>query len=217
MLVRFLELLSEVLEFLVGDVLVQRLAGDAFEAPFKESPRQGRFRHYIGHGNLLQGVLVDIQDGLQDLLVVRGESGRGHPAHDLDRFQHDVVHRGGRIRDELFHERRRLPAAFLNVDLDAGQGGAAQAAQRLVIVHPHHGYFRRNLDAEAVAGLNEVGALVVVAGHDGDGLREALEPFVQPVALVVPDHRDLLHPVGVEGAAEAGGFHFPPEALAAFV
>ena len=160
---------------------------------------------------------MDVQDGFQDLLVVRGEGGRGHPAHDLDGLQHDILHRGGRVRDQSFHEGRRLLAAFLDVDLDAGKGGASQVAQGLIIVYAHHGHLRRNLDAQAVASLDEVGPLVVVAGHDGDGLREAQEPFVQPVALVMPDHGDLLHPVGVEGSAEAGGFHLPPEAFAPFV
>ena len=38
LLVRFLQLLGEMLELLVCDVLVKRLAGDALEAPLEEAP-----------------------------------------------------------------------------------------------------------------------------------------------------------------------------------
>jgi len=201
-----------------SDIFVEGLSRHILESPFQQAPGQGRFRHDIRDRDLFPDIPVDEQDGFQDLAVPRRESGRGHPADDPHRLQDDVLRRERRIRNEPLDEIRRPVPAVLDIHLDAGQRRrAAQVAQRLVVVHPDDRYLFRHPDSRTQAGLEQVVALVVVTGHDGDGLGDGLQPFAHPVPLVVPDRLDILQGIGIEGRAEAGRVHLPPEPFVPFV
>ena len=68
-----------------------------------------------------------------------------------------------------------------------------------------------------MAGFGNVVSLVVVAGHDGDGLGQGFQPGGELQRIVIPEVVLRLAPQGREGEVGIGGGNRLAESLAAFV
>ena len=139
----------------------------------------------------------------------------GHPGDDVHRPEDDVLALVGRVFLHPFGHPGGLVTATLDVDIDGGEGRGGHVAEHLVVVHSDDGDLGRNLHAADVTGLQENAGLVIIAGEDGDGLRQVLDPVDQFVRLIAPEIVDALAVVLIEAVAEAGLLDPVAETLAA--
>jgi len=79
-------------------------------------------------------------------------------------------------RDEFLHQEGRVIASLFEIEGDAREGRGAQIAEGLVIIDPQEGDFLRNPQAGFGGNIAQMTGEDVIAGQDGDGLWQMLEP-----------------------------------------
>ena len=67
-------------------------------------------------------------------------------------------------------------AAMLSVQSYARQRRISQLAKQLVVIHADNGNFLRYIDGCLSTGFEHSMSAIVVASHDGDWLRQVLDP-----------------------------------------
>ena len=168
------------------DLLVDGTAEDVLEAGFERGAGDADSPQDIGGLDAVAGVLPDEEDGLRDAGVFGGDDIARHACDDSrgsnDRFAigdgaagHHAIEQGG-----------GLVADSPGVQVDAGQRGQRQIAEAFVVADAGDGDFVGHFDAGAAAGVEHEEAEVVVAGHDGAGAVELLEPSADLPTLGFP-------------------------------
>ena len=108
------------------------------------------------------------------------------------RHHHHILPRGVGLLEHAVDQARHVVARLLHGLVERREVGLREAADRLVVVDPHHGDvvgyaqpFTPPLGL--VARLGDVVGVVVVAGHDRHGLGQRLEPRGELRRVVVPE------------------------------
>jgi len=165
------------------DFFVGGAADEAFEAAFEEGAGLGDDAQNVFDLDAVAGVLADVMDGAGDVAVFNDEDVGGLAGGDAERGDQVGFAASGFAGDHLVEEGGGFVAGAMHVGDDAGEGRVGELAEEFVVINADDGDFVGNSEAEAAAGVEDLLAAEIVAGHDADGFWEAADPFGEVVDL----------------------------------
>ena len=159
------------------DFFVRGAANEAFETAFEQGAGLGDDAEDVFDLDAVAGVLADVMDGAGDVAVFNDEDVGGLARGDAKRRDKMGFAASGFAGDHLVEEGGGFIAGAMHVRHDAGEGRVGEFAEKFVVVDADDGDFFRHGEAEAAAGVEDLLAAKIVAGHDTDGFGQAADPF----------------------------------------
>ena len=151
------------------DLVVDRPAQHGAEPPLEGAPRQRQLATDLVDAQAVAGVLADEADGLGHLAVVQREGVARRPTDHAQRRDEDLLARPGLAGAESVEQRRGLVADPLVIRHHARERRVGDRTDRLVVVDADDRDLVGDANADAAAGLQDLLAPRVVAGHHGAG------------------------------------------------
>lgn len=199
------EELFHALELDADDFLVGGAANEFDEAFFHEAAGLGNGLDDVLDVDAVAGVVADVMEGAGDVAVVNGEDIGGLAGGDAEGGDEVGFAFEFAAGDHFGEERGGFVAGAVGVGDDAGKGRAGEFAEEFVVVDADDGDFIGDSDADAAAGIEDLLATKIVAGHDADGLGKLADPFGELVGFLVPSParfaRSGINRAGVAGSA----------------
>lgn len=163
------EELFHALELDAEDFLVRGAADEFDEALFHEAAGLGNGFDDVLNVDAAASVVADVMEGAGDVAVVYGEDIGGLAGGDAERGDEVGFAFETAAGHHLIEERGGFVAGAVGVRNNAGERRAGEFAEEFVVVYADDGDFIGHGDAGAAAGVEDLLAAEIVAGHDAGG------------------------------------------------
>ena len=188
------------------------------EPSFEHAARQGDRAGHILHADRLVEVFSDESYGLGGVVVFNGEDIGGSAGDHAAWWDVDRIGGGGLTVHELIEHGSGVVADLFGVDIDTGERGIGQSAEQQIVVHGDNGDLIGHGEFGSTAGVQDLLAPFVMAGHQPQRFRQRVQPLSEGVLLLVPACTVVfMDGVLIDLAGVSSLFDVPDEAIATYI